>query len=238
MNILSIGNSFSQDATRYLHQIARADGVDIRTVNLYIGGCSLSRHYRNMMSGERAYSLEVNGVATGFNVSLVEALVNCDWDYITFQQVSSLSADYDSFQPYLTLLSDYVREYVPKAKQVIHQVWGYETGSALLTSKGFATQAEMTAKEIEAYDRAAEDIGAEFIIPSGKIMLELVNRGFEKVHRDTFHATYGAGRYALGLGWYRKFTGNSVENNSFCDFDEEVTPEQINVIKSVIMENV
>ena len=29
MNVLSIGNSFSQDAQRYLHSIARADGMGL-----------------------------------------------------------------------------------------------------------------------------------------------------------------------------------------------------------------
>ncbi|MBQ7726439.1 MAG: DUF4886 domain-containing protein, partial [Clostridia bacterium] len=43
MKVLSIGNSFSQDAQRYLHGIARADHTEMRAVNLYIGGCSLER---------------------------------------------------------------------------------------------------------------------------------------------------------------------------------------------------
>ena len=59
MNILSIGNSFSQDAQRYLHQIAKADGVNIQAFNLYIGGCPLSIHYRNMLSEQPAYTLEM-----------------------------------------------------------------------------------------------------------------------------------------------------------------------------------
>ena len=42
MNILSIGNSFSQDAQQYLHRIAAADSVALNTFNLMIGGCSLS----------------------------------------------------------------------------------------------------------------------------------------------------------------------------------------------------
>ena len=41
MKVLAIGNSFSQDATRYLHQIAKANQFDLKVVNLYIGGCSL-----------------------------------------------------------------------------------------------------------------------------------------------------------------------------------------------------
>lgn len=40
MKVLAIGNSFSNDAMRYLHGIAKADGVDMKTVNLFIGGWS------------------------------------------------------------------------------------------------------------------------------------------------------------------------------------------------------
>ena len=48
MKILAIGNSFSQDATRYLHQIAKADNYDLTVVNLYIGGCSMETHWNNI----------------------------------------------------------------------------------------------------------------------------------------------------------------------------------------------
>ena len=41
MQILSIGNNFSQDAQRYLHQIVDADGEALKCVNLMIGGCPL-----------------------------------------------------------------------------------------------------------------------------------------------------------------------------------------------------
>ena len=36
-NILAIGNSFSEDATRYLHQMAEAVGIETKVVNLFIG---------------------------------------------------------------------------------------------------------------------------------------------------------------------------------------------------------
>ena len=38
LKILAIGNSFSSDATRYLHQLADATGIPTKIVNLYIGG--------------------------------------------------------------------------------------------------------------------------------------------------------------------------------------------------------
>ena len=61
MKVLAIGNSFSNDAMRYLHGIAKADGVDMKTVNLFIGGCPLSRHYANIHNDAADYDFEFNG---------------------------------------------------------------------------------------------------------------------------------------------------------------------------------
>ena len=235
MNVLSIGNSFSQDAQRYLHKIAQADGVDICSFNLCIGGCTLSRHYRNMLGEERAYGLEMNGCSTGFCVSLKEALLNRDWDIITVQQASHKSPNYDTYQPYLDGLIEYIRHFVPKAKIAIHQTWAYEQGSQRLTEKmGYKDYKEMLHDIIKTYRTAAEHIGADYIIPSGEVFGDLLENGIEKIHRDTFHASFGLGRYALGLIWYKTFTGNDVSENTFCDFDEEISAEQIEVAKKCV----
>ena len=63
MRVLSIGNSFSQDATWYLHRIAEAGGREIETWNLYIGGCSHYRHAKNLRGALKEYSLENDGQA-------------------------------------------------------------------------------------------------------------------------------------------------------------------------------
>ena len=48
IKILTIGNSFSEDAVeQHLHDIAKADGVKVIIGNMYIGGCSLERHLNN-----------------------------------------------------------------------------------------------------------------------------------------------------------------------------------------------
>ena len=236
MKILAIGNSFSQDATRYLHGIARADGVSLEVVNLYIGGCSLERHYRNMISGERAYELEINGQRSGFFVSLGEALANRKWDVITLQQASPDSAKKDSYTPYIEALYDYVKEFQPKAKIFIHETWAYEKDSARLKEvAGFETPCQMMAAVRDAYKKAADKINADGIIPSGDVFEKILESGVEKIHRDTFHASYGLGRYALALTWYKTITGNDVTNNTFCDFDEEISIEQIEIVKKCVM---
>ena len=235
MNILSIGNSFSCDAQRYLHRIAKADGVTINTYNLFIGGCSLSRHYRNMLSEEKAYELEMNGESTGFFVSLREALLNRDWDVITIQQVSNEAPYYDTYQPYLDSIISYVRKCVPKAQIAVHQTWAYEENSYRLnTELGYAHHTEMFNDIEKSYSKAAKAINADFIIPSGALFESLADAEIGKIHRDTFHAHLGIGRYALGLLWYRMLTGNSVTENTFNDLDEYATPEQINIVKKCV----
>ena len=101
MKILSIGNSFSQDAQRYLHRLAKQDGTKMKTVNLYIGGCSLQKHYLNMLDDNVAYDFEFNGEGTGLKVSIRQALVSDDWDVITLQQASHLSGRYETYLPYI-----------------------------------------------------------------------------------------------------------------------------------------
>ena len=235
MNILAIGNSFSQDATRYLHQIAAADGVTLHIANLYIGGCSLERHYRNMLSGERAYELQYDGHLTGFHVSLQEALLNRPWDVVTLQQASPCSTDKDTYFPYIAELYAYVKKCVPKAKILIHQTWAYEDGSDRLYNVAhFDTAAEMFAAVEDAYAFAAQAIGADSIIPSGKLFRSLLDNGIEKIHSDTYHASLGLGRYALGLLWYRTLTGNSVAGNDFHHFDVPISSEDIRIAKACV----
>ncbi len=108
MKVLAIGNSFSQDATRYLHQIAEADGTDLKVVNLFIGGCSLKRHYFNILNDIKDYDFEFNGENTRIKVSVREALKSDEWDVVTLQQVSNESFNYETYQPYLNELAEYV----------------------------------------------------------------------------------------------------------------------------------
>ena len=44
MKVLSIGNSFSEDAHRWLHDISLCGETEIDTTNLLIGGCTLETH--------------------------------------------------------------------------------------------------------------------------------------------------------------------------------------------------
>ena len=99
MKILSIGNSFSDDAQRYLHAIAASEGVEIETLNVCIGGCSLETHAAHVKDGAKAYLFHYNGdVNSSELVTLDEGLSMREWDVVTLQQVSTESFEKESFR--------------------------------------------------------------------------------------------------------------------------------------------
>jgi len=227
MNILAIGNSFSQDATRYLHALAKADGVDLTVINLYIGGCSLERHHKNIMADAPEYELEYNGQYTKVKVSIRQALISRKWDVITLQQCSPKCGVWGSYEPYLSKLAEYVRFYAPDAELVIHQTWAYEQDSARLNDLvGYSDREGMYRDLKNAYVKAAQAIGGVRILPCGEAFIRLARRGI-KHHRDTFHASRGLGRYTLALVWYEMLTGHPAIGNALREFDEEITEDGI-----------
>lgn len=235
MRILTIGNSFSEDATRYLNQIAKAQGVYFEVVNICIGNCSLERHYRNMLGDKKDYMLCYNGSFTGFYTTLEEALLSREWDVVTIQQVSHESCKRESFYPYITELADYIRTCQPKAKLLLQETWAYEDGSHRMTVElGYESHKAMLKDVQAAYKEAAEREGLDGVIPSGTLFGMMLDKGIEKVHRDTFHASFGLGRYALGLLWFRMLSGKLIDGECFCQLDEPAQENEIAIAKSCV----
>lgn len=222
MKILAIGNSFSQDATHYLHGLLASGGVDARVVNLYIGGCSLERHWENIRNDAEEYLLEENGVSTEAYVSIAQALSMDDWDFIVTQQVSQDSGIPETYHPYLENVLSYVRERAPRAEILLQETWAYESDSL---HPGFANyhqdQQEMYARVSAAYRDAAAGEGVR-LIPCGDVIQALRGRepflygyGGMSLCRDGFHMNVIYGRYLLSAVWYRTLTGASVRENPF-----------------------
>ena len=235
MKILSIGNSFSQDAQRYLKGVAKDVDQDIKNVNLYIGGCSLVRHYNNMRSDIADYDYELGGASTDRKASIKEALLSDEWDVVTLQEVSARSDNWYNFEPYLTELVKYVKSLCPNAKILLHETWGYEGHTHRIRNQGYEAQGEMFSAIEKAYQKALETCGADGIIPGGKVLQILANRGYA-VHRDGAHAGLGLGRYALALTWLKVLYGVAATGNSFRTFDEPVSDEEMLAVQSVVDE--
>ncbi len=227
MNILSIGNSFSQDAHKWLHRLAEQNGVSMETVNLYIGGCSLETHHKNLVEDNALYALEINGGEEQRKISISEALKMRKWDVVTLQQVSQLSGLPQTYEPYLSTLADCIRRQLPDAQIFFHQTWAYETDS---THSGFANygsdQMRMYQSILAASSAAAERIGAK-ILPVGRIIQEIrqslpefdYENGGQSLCRDGFHLSLDYGRYAAAAVWIVTLTGKPIALQGFENFD-------------------
>lgn len=167
VKILAIGNSFSEDAATYIQDFAKADGIDLTLRRLYIGGCSFLTHWNNAASDAQAYDYNETGKQSKKS-SIKETLESQAWDFITMQQVSHESGISETYYPYLTDLSEYIKKYKPHAIQLIHQTWSYETGSA---HSGFVkynnNQETMFLALKDAYKKAADTLKVK-ILPSGE----------------------------------------------------------------------
>lgn len=235
--ILAISNSFGVDATRYLYGIARAAKEQVKIVVLYISGCSLYRHYRNMLSEEKAYEYFINGIRSGLCVSLKEALLSDEWDAVTFEQCIPQGL-YESYFPYLPELSEYAKKLAPTAKQYIHMTWSCSENSKQIADLKYESREDMIFCIRRACTRAAEYIGASGIIPCLDAMCKLYDERGDLTYRDGYHASLGLGRYTLGCVWFMTFFEKDVENNKFRDFDIEMTEEDVILAQDIAREAV
>ena len=168
--ILVIGNSFGEDATHFLHDLALTRGINTKVVNLYIGGCSLERHWRNIENEAKDYEYQLNGRATGNKVSIQDALAEEKWDYIVTQQSSHDSGWLDTYEPFMGWIAEYIKKEAPWAKFMLQETWAYEVDSKHdCFARYHRDQDEMYQKLYEAYHLAADrnhtliaDVGKKF----------------------------------------------------------------------------
>lgn len=241
MKICSIGNSFSQDAHRWLFQLAKAHGVCLETANLYIGGCSLQMHWENVLGNHAHYDLEWNGNSGQQKISIAQALELEQWDIVTVQQVSGLSGIFESYEPYLSSLASMIKAAQPKAKIYFHQTWAYETDSDHGDFvKYHHSQRQMYSQLKQVSEQAAQLIGGG-IIPVGTVIQTLregvpefdYHNGGLSLCRDGFHLTEDYGRYAAAATWLHILTGQKIVTTDFLGFKPELL-ERINQVVNEI----
>ena len=207
-HILAIGNSFSRDATAYLKDVCASMGIPVHVVNLYIGGCSLERHWSNVEHNERAYQYQENGVMTDRYVSIAEILHSSPWDFIVTQQASHDSGWPDTYEPFAGLLVDYLRKEVPEARICLQQTWAYEPDSdhgAFI--RYHRDQQEMYDRSRACY-RAIAEKHQLLLIPCGDVIQKIRKHpefnpaeGGRSICRDGFHMHFLYGRFALACTW-------------------------------------
>jgi alanyl-tRNA synthetase len=122
VKLLTIGNSFSANATHYLGDLAKAGGHTLIHQPLVIGGASFQVHTEKAQKHE-ADPKDKAGLYTSGR-GLKENLELQKWDYVTIQQSSIKSHDFATYQPYAGWLRDYITKHAPQAKLLVQQLDG------------------------------------------------------------------------------------------------------------------
>lgn len=169
VRLLTIGNSFSANATHYLGDMAKAGGHTLIHMPLVIGGSSFQVHADKAKLHEAKPDDKAGLYTSG--KGLKESLAADKWDYVTIQQASIKSHDFSTYQPHAGWLRDYVTKHAPQAKLLVHETWEYRVDDPRFAVKEPKpgepkTQDEMYEGLRASYDKIAAEFGAR-IIPTG-----------------------------------------------------------------------
>jgi hypothetical protein len=168
VKLLSIGNSFSGNTSKYLNDIVKSSGnCELIFGHAMIGGCSLEKHW-NLACKNEANPEDPEGksyVYKNKKAGLKEMLTAEKWQYVTIQQYSLISFKMETYRPYAKNLYDYIKKYAPDAEVVIHQTWAYRSDDKELY-KGDFNAVKMYQQLTEAYYTIAKELGCR-VIPVG-----------------------------------------------------------------------
>ena len=212
--VLMIGNSFSICNLRQMPQVAASMGLGLDLASLYIGGCSLERHWSNVIAATNASfrpyrfdrTTEGRKVVVKGKANIPDALVLDKWDIVTIQQASHFSWRPETYHPFGDRLVAKIRELAPQAKIVVQETWSYPPWDRRLRKFGF-DQAEMYSRLNGAYAAFAAKHGLD-VIPVGTAAEFVPNRDALFTKPD-FHFNR-EGEYLQGLAFTARLFGVDV----------------------------
>lgn len=236
IRILAIGNSFSDDAVEhYLFGLAKAGGYNVIIGNLYIGGAPLDLHWKNAESNKAAYSYRKIGQdgqkVIESKTSLEKALADEQWDFISLQQASPKSGQFETYVTPLPLLLNYVKQKArnPKVKYVFHQTWAYSQDSKNKNFANYGNDQMNMYKSIMKASKKAKALGKfDILVPAGTA-IQNGRTSFigDNLCRDGYHLNLYIGRYIASCTWYEALFGESVIGNSY--IPEKVTEKEAEI---------
>lgn len=220
LKVLAVGNSFSVDTMEYLWDICDDGGVEtIILGNLYIGGCDLDRHWRNIQNDAADYTYYKNTQGSWSqkkSTALSYALADEEWDIITVQQSSKTCGLPESFEN-IDNIVNYLKANSTNAEVEIlwHMTWAYQQNSTHSAFPNYdsdqATMYQAIINTIRSKILTKNSIAG--VIPAGTAIQNLRTSYLgDTLTRDGYHLSYSFGRYTGALTWYAYLTGGSIDD--------------------------
>lgn len=168
VRLLTVGNSFSGNAMRYMPDLAKAGGHTLILRQASIGGGSMAQHWERV---ERYQKDPQDTKATYNGKSLQQMLEAEEFDVVTIQQYSFISHDVSTYRPFAKNLFDFIKKLRPNANVLVHQTWAYRCDDPRFTKPSDkpgepTSQKAMYEALTKAYETIATELGT-MIIPVG-----------------------------------------------------------------------
>ena len=231
LKIFMVGNSFALDTCDYLHHMCAEVNADVTIGVTYLQNANLEAHYDNFISENAVYNYHeytsIDGVASKSisNGLSLQTMLNKhnDWDLITFQQQSTLSDDYSTYQPHLNSLIEGIKSVIQNNPKIgMLQTWANSTTRR-------PDQLGMYEGIVSAYENAIADEGIGTFIPAGTAIQSartntLMNEESDELTRDGYHLS-PLGKYVAGLTMFESIFSGYYKREILSDIN--YTPEGI-----------
>ena len=224
IRLLTIGNSFSQDAVeQYLYELAKEVGIHMIIGNAYKGGQSLEQHWTDLTQNHDVYEYRkvVNGVRTNTPHALLPPIITDEqWDYISFQQASHYSGLTTTYEPFLSELIQYT-DSIKTGQNVQygwHMTWAYSQDSNHGGFANYSRQQDVMYDSIRYAVQWTHILHPEFSfnVPCGTAIQNARTTYLgDNMNRDGFHLDYKIGRYTAACTWLETITGISPVGLSY-----------------------
>ena len=221
LKVLCIGNSFSVDTIEHVPNIALHSNVkNVKFGNLYIGGCSINKHFNNATNNLANYEYFINegkGWSSTLNHSIYEALQSESWDYISIQHGTADGSRYADINSYLNLenLIEYIKtNSLGNPKIVFNMTWVGERGSHEELLSVFNNNTQKYYEEIckLTRDKVSKCQGLDIVSPTGTAIQNARTAALGSLNRDGYHLSLAAGRYVAGLTFFMALTGKNISD--------------------------
>lgn len=221
LKLLAITSSFGMNTTQFLYEITLSEGYENVVVGrLYASGCSLKRHVEYAETQEPYEEYTKISTKTGqwtknTTTSLLDGILDEDWDIIFIQQSASQAGLSYTYYNYIDKLVEYVNAYKtnPNAKFVWNVTWAYQQDSQ---EQVFLR--EFKSDQLYMYNCILETVKCRIlpqpywdaIVPTGTAIQNARTGLFgDTLTKDTFHLN-NLGRAIAGYTLFSVLTGRKL----------------------------
>jgi hypothetical protein len=218
IRLLTIGNSFSQDAVeQYLYELGKEVGVHMIIGNAYKGGQSLEQHWTDLTQSHDVYEYRkvVNGVRYNTPHALLPPIITDEqWDFISFQQASHYSGLTTTYEPFLSQLVQYT-DSIKTGQDVRygwHMTWAYSKDSNHGGFANYSRRQDVMYDSIRYAVQWTQILHPEFsfCVPCGTAIQNARTTYLgDNMNRDGYHLDLKIGRYTAACTWLEILTGIS-----------------------------